>query len=99
MIGDGGKYVEAMPDFALLIPPFSSDEVCEALARLRVAPLFKGVRGEPPLDMDALAQATVALGLFMQGAAGRIASVDVNPVIVAETGKGAVVVDALIERA
>lgn len=99
MIGDGGKYIEAMPDFALLIPPFSAAHVREALMKLRVAPLLKGVRGEPPLDVDALALATVALGSFIHRAGGQVASVDVNPVIVAEQGKGAVVVDALIERA
>ncbi len=99
MIGDGGKYIEAMPDFALLIPPFSTADVREALLKLRVAPLLKGVRGEPPLDVDALAEATVALGSFIHRAAGQVSSVDVNPVLVAEKGKGAVVVDALIERA
>lgn len=98
MVGDGGKYVEAMPDIAVLIPPFSADDVRSALSKLRVAPLLKGVRGEPPLDVDALAEATVALGSFIHQAAGQVASVDVNPVIVAEKGQGAVVVDALVER-
>src|SRR5262249_4243527 len=50
MVGDGGKYVEAMPDVAVLLPPFSREDVLETLAHLRIAPLFKGVRGEPPLD-------------------------------------------------
>ena len=27
MVGDGGVYLEALKDFRLLIPPFSSDEV------------------------------------------------------------------------
>lgn len=40
MVGDGGKYVEALPDLRLLLPPFSADEVAEALARLRIAPVL-----------------------------------------------------------
>lgn len=98
MIGDGGKYIEAMPDFALLIPPFANAEVQEALMRLRVAPLLKGVRGEPPLDVDELCQAAVALGSFIHRAEGKVSSVDVNPVIARSQGEGVVVVDALVER-
>ncbi len=99
MIGDGGKYVEAMPDVAVLLPPFSRDDVLEALARLRIAPLFKGVRGEPPLDADALAEAALKLGTLIVSAEGRIASTDLNPVMVGAKGAGIVVADALVERA
>jgi acyl-CoA synthetase (NDP forming) len=98
MVGDGGKYVEAMPDIAVLLPPFGEADVLDALARLRIAPLFKGVRGEPPLDGEALARAAVALGEIMLSAVGRIASVDLNPVLVRPRGEGLIVVDALVER-
>jgi acyl-CoA synthetase (NDP forming) len=98
MVGDGGKYVEAMPDIAVLLPPFGEADVLEALARLRIAPLFKGVRGEPPLDAEALARVAVALGEIMLSAEGRIASVDLNPVLVRPRGEGLIVVDALVER-
>ena len=98
MVGDGGKYVEAMPDVAVLLPPFGEAEVLEALAQLRIAPLFKGVRGEPALDGEALARAAVALGEIMLSAEGRIASVDLNPVLVRPRGGGLIVVDALVER-
>jgi len=99
LVGDGGKYVEAMPDIAVLLPPFSLDDVREALARLRIAPLFQGIRGEPPLDAIALAQAAIALGAIIASALGRIASIDLNPVLVGARGSGIVAADALIERA
>ena len=41
-VGDGGKYVEIFRDTALLLPPFSKDDVRDALGRLRIAPLFGG---------------------------------------------------------
>ena len=99
MIGDGGIYLEALKDFRLLLPPFGEDEVRTALAQLRIAPLLQGVRGEPPLDVAAYARMAVALGDAMLGWGGKVASVDVNPVMVFEEGAGAVAVDALIERA
>jgi len=96
MVGDGGRYVEAMPDFATLIPPFGADEAIAALRGLRIAPLFAGVRGEPPLDAAAVATAAVALARFIVAAQAQVAAVDLNPLVVGETG--AWVVDALVER-
>lgn len=98
MVGDGGKYIEAMPDFCLLVPPFDAAEVRAALQRLRVGPLFAGVRGEPPMDLEALSAVVVRVGALIAAADGAIASVDLNPVIVRSAGEGVVVVDALIER-
>jgi acyl-CoA synthetase (NDP forming) len=98
MVGDGGKYVEAMPDFCLLVPPFDAAEVRAALQRLRVAPLFAGVRGEPPMDLEALCELVARVGALIAAAQGAIASIDLNPVIVRSAGEGVVVVDGLIER-
>jgi hypothetical protein len=56
------------------------------------------VRGEPPLDVDALAAVAVGVGRLIRAAGGTIASVDLNPVMVGAVGEGALVVDALIER-
>ncbi|MCJ7838864.1 MAG: acetate--CoA ligase family protein, partial [Burkholderiales bacterium] len=97
MVGDGGKYVEALKDFVLLIPPFDADEMFEALAGLRIAPLLHGVRGEPALDLAAVAAIAMRLGEIIQAGRGRIASIDLNPVMVKAKGQGAVVADALIE--
>lgn len=99
VVGDGGKYVEALKDCAVLLPPFSQDEVVQALRTLRIAPLLDGVRGDPPLDVQALANIAVAVGTVISGARGTIASVDLNPVMAGAAGDGAVVVDALVECA
>ena len=99
VVGDGGKYVEALQDVAVLVPPFSVADVKEALRGLRIAPLLEDVRGDPPLDIDALGEVVVAIGRLIVAADGAIASIDVNPVLVSARGDGVVVLDALIERA
>jgi acyl-CoA synthetase (NDP forming) len=99
MVSDGGRYVEALPDVALLLPPFGADSARAAWRSLRMAPLFDGVRGEPALDLDALCDATVRLGQIIAGASDRIASIDANPIMVRAAGHGVVIVDALVERA
>ncbi|MBI1395332.1 MAG: CoA-binding protein [Betaproteobacteria bacterium] len=96
VIGDGGKYVEAMPDSQLLLLPFDEDDVKRALSRLRIAPLVTGVRGEPPLDADAFARAAVAVGRLMAAPECPVTSLDVNPVLVGAAGEGCVALDAVV---
>ena len=95
-IGDGGKYVEIFRDTTLLLPPFSKDDAREALGKLRIAPLFAGVRGEPPMDVDALCEAVVNIGELMLDPAAKVVSLDLNPVLLDSAGKGCVVVDAVV---
>jgi acyl-CoA synthetase (NDP forming) len=99
MIGDGGIHLEALKDFRLLLPPFGVEDALRALSELQAAPLLEALRGKPALDKGAVARTAVALGDAMLGWGGKVASVDVNPVMVFESGAGALAVDALIERA
>jgi acyl-CoA synthetase (NDP forming) len=95
-VGDGGKYVEIFHDTALLLPPFARAEVMEALGRLRIAPLFAGVRGEPPMDVAAVCDAVIKIGELMLDPAAKVMSLDLNPVLLDSAGKGSVVVDAVV---
>jgi acyl-CoA synthetase (NDP forming) len=97
-VGDGGKYVEIFRDTALLLPPFSKDDAIGALNTLRIAPLFTGVRGEPPMDVDALCDAVVKIGELMLDSAVKVMSLDLNPVLLDSAGEGCVVVDAVVFR-
>lgn len=94
MVGDGGKYVEVFKDTTLLLPPFIRDDAKRALAKLRIAPLFEGVRGEPPMDVDALVDAMVKIGELMADTSAKVMSIDLNPVML--NTNGCVVVDAVV---
>lgn len=96
VFGDGGKYVEAMPDTALLIPPFGAKDVQRAMQKLRVNALFSGTRGESPMDSEAFVAAVVAVGEWVTGPASHIESLDLNPIAVRSIGGGCVVLDAVI---
>jgi acyl-CoA synthetase (NDP forming) len=98
-VGDGGKYVEIFRDTALLLPPFSNDEVREALGKLKIAPLLSGVRGEAPMDVNTLSDAVLRVGELMLDPAARVMSLDLNPVLLDSAGKGCVVVDAVVFQA
>ena len=98
-VGDGGKYVEVFRDTALLLPPFTRDDAKAALGKLRIAPLLAGVRGEPPMDVDALADAVVNVGELMNDTQAKVMSLDLNPVLLGSAGKGCLVVDAVVFHA
>ncbi len=98
LVGAGGKYVEAMKDYAVLLPPFNQEQVEAALRGLRLAPMIDGVRGDLPMDISAFSSIAVAVGKIVMAAGTKIASVDLNPVMVGSKGEGARVVDALLER-
>jgi succinyl-CoA synthetase beta subunit len=98
VVGDGGKYVEVFRDTALLLPPFTATDVREALQKLRIAPLFDGVRGEEPMDVEALCDAVVKIGALMRDSTAGVMSIDLNPVMLNSAGEGCVVVDAVVFR-
>jgi hypothetical protein len=47
--------------------------------------------------VEALAGLVIAIGRLIRAAPGRIASIDLNPVMVGAVGEGAIVVDGLVE--
>ena len=93
VVGDGGIAVEAMPDNRLLLTPFTQADIDLALSRLRIGPLFDGVRGGKALNARAVYEA--ARGVADLLVEGEVLSVDINPLIT--TADGATAADALLE--
>lgn len=96
IVGDGGMFVEAMPDVQLLLPPFSAEDARAALSELRIAPLFDGLRGEPPMDIDSVARAAVVVSDIVADPAVRLVSLDLNPLLVGDEGQGCHALDAVV---
>lgn len=96
VVGDGGRYVEAMPDLRLLLPPFDAAAVREAVGRLRIAPVLAGTRGEPPVELAGICRAAVALGRLMSEPGSPVESVDVNPFLVGGEAGDGLALDAVV---
>lgn len=82
-LGLGGVLAEALEDVTFRIAPFDTAEARRMCAELRGVKLLGPFRGEPAVDLDALAAILVALG-GIGLARPDIAAVDVNPLIVVE---------------
>lgn len=94
MFGLGGVFVEVLKDVTFRLAPFGPAEAHRMIDEIRGRAMLDGVRGAPPSDVDALADALSRLSVFAAANADRLETIDVNPFIVLPTG--GVAVDALI---
>lgn len=97
MVGLGGVFIEVLKDVAFRRCPFDAAEAERMIRSLKGFPLLDGARGRPKADVAALARALSALSAFAVAAGPRLASVDVNPMLVLPEGQGCYAADAVIE--
>lgn len=95
LLGLGGIWVEALGDVQLLPVDADETQIVDALHKLRTAKLLTGFRGAPPVDVDAVAKAVLALGRLMMTAPD-IVEIDINPLMAHGAGSGVTALDALI---
>ena len=93
-VGLGGTFTEILEDIAIGLAPIKHDDALGLIRSLRGFKLLSGARGRPPADIDAAAQAMVALSQFIADHREDVAEVEINPMIIRE--RGAIAVDALI---
>jgi acyl-CoA synthetase (NDP forming) len=96
VIGAGGVLTELLSDSVTLLPPWTSETINAGLRRLNVAKLLSGYRGKPAGDVPALVETILGVGRYASANLATLVEIDVNPVIVRPTGKGAVAVDSMI---
>ena len=89
MFGLGGVYVEVFEDVAFRLAPLTREDAEEMIAEVRGSRLLRGVRGEPPLDVEAVTAALMALSRLL-AECPEVMEVDVNPLLVFEHGVAAV---------
>src|SRR5690606_28156248 len=85
---------ELLADTASLLLPATRADIQTALKDLKIGRLLEGYRGKPAADMGALSDAVLAICAYAAANSGRLAELEVNPLI-ARAGD-AIAVDALI---
>ncbi len=96
MVGLGGIWLELMRDVAFAAPGIDRTDALAAIARTKAHHLLAGFRGSGTRDIGALADAMVALGRLAADLEPAVQSIDINPIVVLNDGKGAVALDALV---
>lgn len=94
-VGLGGVLVEVLHDAAVRVPPFGEDQARAMLGELRGRALLEGVRGGPPVDVDALVEVVLRVQRMALELGDDLVELDINPLMVLGRGQGAVALDAL----
>lgn len=95
VFGLGGIFVEILKDVSMRVAPVSKQEAIRQIQEIKGYELLSGIRGEAPVNIDALADIIVNISrLALEHP--EVEEIDLNPVIV--TQERAVVVDARLMR-
>ncbi len=93
MFGMGGIYIEVFKDVEFRLAPLSKEEALRQIQETKVSQLLKGVRGQQPSDVDAIAELLVNAGRLICDFE-EIKEFDFNPVL--SYPDGCMAVDARI---
>ncbi len=97
-LGSGGIAAELLKDRVTLLLPAARPTIETALRSLKLFPLLDGWRGRDKADVSAALDAIESLANWMTARA-EVMEIEVNPLILRPSGKGAVAVDALLADA
>jgi acetate---CoA ligase (ADP-forming) len=85
VVGLGGIYTEVLRDVAVALAPVDEATALQLILSLRAAPLLRGARGRPALDLEAAAAAVAAVSR-VAAAHPEVAEIEVNPLLVMPDG-------------
>jgi acyl-CoA synthetase (NDP forming) len=94
VVSAGGVFIEIFSERAVVLPPVSRLQARAILARLRVGALLAGARGRPAADLDAAADAIVAISRLAVDLGETLDAMDINPLICGPSG--AIAADVLV---
>lgn len=92
----GGIMTEIYRDTAHALLPVTHSEAVQLLCSLKAFALLDGFRGRPRADVDAVAQAMVAVGHAFLAGQPTLDQIEINPLLVRQAGSGVVMLDALL---
>lgn len=95
MFGLGGIYVEVLKDVVFRLAPLQEMDAKNMIEAIKTYSLLKGVRGEKPVDIEAVSECLQRLSQLSCDQPS-IMEMDINPLFVYTQGQGAAVLDARI---
>ena len=80
LCGMGGIFIEILKDFSTGLAPLSSEECMDMIARLKIFPMLKGVRGQKGINIVMFAEILLHLSELVESVPD-ILEMDLNPLI------------------
>jgi len=91
--GAGGTLVELVKDVSVGLPPLTKQDAQIMVRSLKTHQILEGYRGGPQYDEGALEETILRISQMVEISPG-VAELDLNPLMVLQEGKGAIVVDS-----
>jgi len=95
MFGLGGIFVEVMKDVTFRVAPVTKTETINMIESIKSIALLKGVRGQEPADLEAIADSIQRMSQLVTDFP-EISEMDVNPFMVGSIGSESVAADGRI---
>jgi acetyltransferase len=95
MFGMGGVMVEVLKDVSFYLAPLTAEEATQMLMSTKTYQMLRGVRGEPGVDIEVIAEGLQRLSQLVTEYP-QIQQIDINPYVVGPKGTTPVAVDARI---
>ncbi|HSR35516.1 MAG TPA: acetate--CoA ligase family protein, partial [Anaerolineae bacterium] len=92
MVGLGGIYAQVLPDMAFRLAPLDRRMAREMIDEIQGHALLRGVRGERPSDLEALAEVLLRLSQLVSDFPDLV-EFNINPLVVFEDGQGVTGID------
>jgi acyl-CoA synthetase (NDP forming) len=99
MLAAGGVLTEIYRDRSLRLAPVTRAAAVEMIGEVRALQALSGYRGREAGDLDALADAIVALSTLADMPDLAVLEAEINPLMVLRKGDGVMAVDALVKLA
>jgi len=87
LIGIGGIFTELLKDYIILVPPFTKDEMINALNRLKLSKLFFGYRNRK-VNLDLLYD--ISQKLIKLYESEKLKEIEINPLLINDNSAFAV---------
>jgi len=95
MFGLGGIYVNFLRDVSYCLSPVTRSEAKEMIENTKAYTLLRGVRGEPPSDIDSIVDVILRMSQIMSRF-DEIVEMEINPLFVYRKKEGCAAVDIRI---
>lgn len=96
MFGFGGILVELIGDYGLMVSPFDREKVKRLIASTKVQKIISGYRTNKKYNQKIIEDIILGVGRLMVEHP-EVSSIEINPVVLLDDGKGALGLDAKIE--
>lgn len=81
-LGLGGIWTEALKDTVLRVLPVQRAEIGAMLGELRGAPMLRGGRGRPPVDLEALSDVIYRISMLARSLGPQLNALEINPLLI-----------------